>query len=241
MSALPPAEIFSVHRAQKRRRKPADTTIGGALPGVMDVFEVLYTTRAMRRLRPDPVPGDVVARIIDAGIRAPSPGAADGQAWRFIAVTDRAVMTELGRVWRATRDGLLERVPTLYPNARQAASSNYLYDHFDDVPLLIVAFGPDPAGANTVVQACWSMCLAARAEGLGSTYTTLLTLAAAEVNRILGVPDDAGVRLFAALPVGYPVGKWGVAPRQPAHEVTFANRWGNPPTWRAVPPSLRLP
>jgi nitroreductase len=82
------------------------------------------------------------------------------------------------------------------------------------------------------------MCLAARAEGLGSTYTTLLTLAAAEVNRILGVPDDAGTRLFAALPMGYPVGKWGVAPRQPAHEVTFANRWGNPPTWRATPPSL---
>jgi nitroreductase len=206
----------------------------------MDAFEVLYTTRAMRRLKPDPVPDDVVARIIDAGVRAPSPDTADGQAWRFVAVTDPAVMAELGALWRATRDALLKRVPTLYANPRQAASSQYLHDHFDEVPLLIVAFGPDPAGANTVVQACWSMCLAARAEGLGSTYTTLLTQAAAEVNRILGVPDDAGVRLFAALPIGYPLGSWGVAPRQPAHEVTFANRWGNPPVWRAVPPSFGL-
>ncbi|MGE0796656.1 MAG: nitroreductase family protein, partial [Acidimicrobiia bacterium] len=38
----------------------------------MDVYEALYTTRAMRRLRPDPIPLDVQARILDAAIRAPS-------------------------------------------------------------------------------------------------------------------------------------------------------------------------
>jgi nitroreductase len=199
----------------------------------MDVYEVLRTTRAMRRLKPDPVPDDSVARIVDAGIRAPSPGAAGAQSWRFVVVTDPVVMAELGAVWRAARDALLERVPNLYDNARQAASSQYLHDHFDELPLLILGYGPQGLGANTVVQACWSMCLAARAEGLGSVYTTLLTTVSAEVDRILGVPDDAGLQLYAALPIGYPLGRWGEAPRQPAHEVAYANRWGASPAWRA--------
>ncbi|HLG66798.1 MAG TPA: nitroreductase family protein [Acidimicrobiales bacterium] len=202
----------------------------------MDVLEALYTTRAMRRLKPDPVPQEAIARIIDAGVRAPCPGPAGAQAWRFVAVTDRSVMAEIGSVWREARDALLERVPDLYPNEKQASSSRYLHDHFDEVPLLILGYGPEGLGANTVVQACWSMCLAARAQGLGSAYTTLLTQRAAAVDRILGVPEDAGVRLYAALPIGYPLGRWGVAPRQPAHEVTFADRWGRRPAWTAPPP-----
>lgn len=201
----------------------------------MDAYEALTTTRAMRRLRPDPVPDEVIARIVDAGTRAPSPGSADAQTWRFVVVTDRAVMAELGAVWRAARDELLQQVPNLYANEVQAASSQHLHDHFDDVPLLILGYGPEGMGSNTVVQALWSMCLAARAEGIGSTYTTLLTRVPAEVDRILGVPSDAGVRLYAALPMGYPTGRWGTAPRQPAHEVTYADRWGRAPRWR-VPP-----
>ena len=40
----------------------------------MDVREALYTTRAMRRVTPDPIPDDVQARILDAAIRAPTGG-----------------------------------------------------------------------------------------------------------------------------------------------------------------------
>lgn len=202
----------------------------------MDAFEVLYTTRAMRRLKPDRVPEEMIARIIDAGVRAPAPGPVDSQAWRFVAVTDRRVMGELADLWRATRHALLERIPHLYANERQASSSQYLHDHFEDVPLLILGYGPPGIGANTVVQACWSMCLAARALGLGSTYTTLLTQVTGEVDRIIGVPPDSGLMLHAALPIGFPLGRWGVAPRQPAHEVTFADRWGRAPGWTAPPP-----
>jgi nitroreductase len=180
----------------------------------------------------------VIAQIVDAGIRAPAPGAADAQPWRFVVVTDPAVMAEIGMVWRATRDALLEQMPNLYANAQQASSSQYLHDHFDELPLLILGYGPEGIGSNTVVQACWSMCLAARAHGLGSTYTTLLLRSAAEVDGILGVPPDSGLRLYAALPMGVPLGRWGIAPRQPAHQVTFANRWGHPPDWTAEPPPL---
>src|SRR5579862_5895699 len=192
----------------------------------------------MRRLKPDPVPPEVIARIIDAGVRAPAPGSADAQDWRFVAVTDRAVMAELGRVWRAARDAVLERIPNLYANERQASSSNYLYQHFDEVPLLILGYGPPGMGANTVVQACWSMCLAARAEGVGSTYTTLLNQSAGQVAQILGIPAAVRVQLYTSLPMGYPVGRWGIAPRQAAHKVTYADRWGNPPAWVSEVPSF---
>jgi nitroreductase len=202
----------------------------------MDLFEALYTTRAMRRLKPDPVPSEVIARIVDAGIRAPAPGAVGAQAWRFVVVTDRAVMAELAGVWRAARDAILKQMPNLYADERQASSSEYLHAHFDQVPLLILGYGPEGIGSNTVVQACWSMCLAARAQGLGSTYTTLLTRVAPEVDRILDVSPDAGLRLYAALPMGYPLGRWSVAPRQPAHQVAYADHWGRPPSWTAEPP-----
>ncbi len=162
----------------------------------------------MRRLKPDPVAPDLIARILDAGIRAPTPGAADQQSWRFVAVTDREEMAELAAVWRSTREALLARMPDLYPNERQAASSQYLHDHFDQLPLLILGYGFEGIGGHTVVQACWSMCLAARGLGLGATYTTLLSQAAGDVARIVGIPDGTGLVLHAALPIGYPLGGW---------------------------------
>jgi nitroreductase len=196
--------------------------------------EVLYTTRAMRRMKPDPLPDDVVARIVDAGVRAPSPGAV--QTWRFVVVVDREVMGRLASVWQEARDTLLREMPNLYASAAQAASSQYLHDHFAEVPAVVLGYGPDGVGATTVVPALWSMCLAARAEGVGSVFTTLLNRAEVEVNTILGVPDDAGVRLFGAVAMGYPRGRWGTAPRQPGHEVAFADRWGVAPGWRADAP-----
>ena len=201
----------------------------------MEVSEALYTTRAMRRLDPRPVPDDVIARIIDAGVHAPCPGAT--QPWRFVVVTDRETMTAIGQVWRAARDEVLRQIPNLYHRAEEARSSGYLYNHIDDVPVMIFGYGPEGLGALTVVPALWSMCVAARGEGVGSTFTTLLTRAEPDVNKILGVPADAGVKLFGVLPMGYPLGRWGVANRQPAHEVSFANQWGTDPPWRAATPT----
>ena len=202
----------------------------------MDAREVLYTTRAMRRMKPDPIPDDVLARIVDAGVRAPAPG--DPQVWRFVVVTDRATMTRLGVVWRGARDEILKQRPNLYANEVQAKSSNYLYDHFDETPAVVFGYGPPGMGPLTVVPALWSMCLAARAEGVGSSFTTLLTSVAAQVDEILGVPADAGVNLVGVVPMGYPMGRWGVAPRLPGHEVAFADRWGTAPPWRAESPAL---
>ncbi len=64
----------------------------------MDVYEALYTTRAMRRVRPDPIPEAVQARILDAAIRAPTGGNAQG--WRFLLVDDPEIKGQLGPLYR---------------------------------------------------------------------------------------------------------------------------------------------
>jgi nitroreductase len=127
-------------------------------------------------------------------------------------------------------------MPGLYHRPQEAASSGHLAEHFDDIPVLILGYGPAGLAPITVVPALWSMCLAARAEGLGATFTTLLASVQPQVDAILGVPDDSGLQLVGALPVGVPLGRWGVAKRQPVAEVTFLNEWGSSPDWQVAAP-----
>jgi nitroreductase len=63
----------------------------------MDVWEALYTTRAMRRVRADPIPLAVQERILDAAVRAPSGG--NTQDWRFLLVDDPAVKARLAPLY----------------------------------------------------------------------------------------------------------------------------------------------
>jgi len=205
----------------------------------MDVREALYTTRAMRRVRPDPIPSDVQARILDAAIRAPSGG--NTQGWRFLLIDDPQVKAQLGPLYRdalgtlwktAYRDRLEHARATPDDAASVAllkvqASAQYLADHFEAVPLFLAAFSRgDPTGGS-IFPAVWSAQLAARAEGVGSALTSVLGIFhGAEAFRILGVPQDKGWTMNCLVSFGYPTGRWGVAPRRPVHEVAYRNTWG---------------
>jgi hypothetical protein len=71
--------------------------------------------------------------------------------------------------------------------------------------------------------------LAARAEGVGSALTVVLSVFhGPEAYAILGVPPDEGWVMACCVSFGYPTGRWGVAPRRPVHEVSSRNRWGSP-------------
>ncbi len=203
----------------------------------MDVYEALYTTRAMRRVKPDPLPDQVVASMLDAAIRGPSGG--NSQNWRFITVTDTGVKADLGVLYREAFALLHETVYKGRLEAAQAAgddlalrivkSSAWLADNFEQVPLwLLVVSRNDPTGASTF-PAVWSAMLAARGHGVGTCLTTILGLfRQQEAFEVLGVPKDKGWTLDAAVSCGYPLGRWGVADRSPAHQVSYADRWGNP-------------
>lgn len=129
----------------------------------MDIFEALYTSRAMRRVRPDPVPLDVQAKILDAAIRAPSGG--NTQNWRFVLVDDKDVLSVIGPLYRDAIDQLWT---TVYADRLAAAarepenpesvqmlkvqrSAQWLADHFEQVPLYLFAFvqGTPPAARSS--------------------------------------------------------------------------------------------
>lgn len=200
----------------------------------MDLYEALYTTRAMRRVTPDPVPRDSLRRILDAAIRAPSGG--NAQNWRMVLVDDPEVRAALGPLYRSAYSTLNEVV---YAGRRQAAedagdqaalrvmrSSDWLAENFETVPAWLLFFSRnDPAGAS-IYPAVWSAMLAARGEGFGTCLTTILgNFEEEDTCRLLGVPADKGWQLKAAVSMGTPLGRWGVAARRPAEEVTYANRW----------------
>ncbi len=206
----------------------------------MDVYEALYTTRAMRRVRPDPIPYPVQARILDAAIRAPSGG--NTQAWRFILVDDPAVKAELGPLYRDSLSQLWatayrERVeraranpddPASAATLGMVASAQHLADHFEEVPLFLIAYSRDGAGGGSIFPAVWSAQLAARAEGVGSALTTVLgTFHGAEANEILGAPDDGTWQMTCCVSFGYPTGRWGIAARRPVGQVAYRNGWGD--------------
>jgi nitroreductase len=206
----------------------------------MDLHEALYTTRAMRRVRPDPVPLDVQKKILDAAIRAPSGG--NAQAWRFMLVDDPALRAKLGPIYRACLSQLWE---TIYkPQAEAAAkapdapaskdflkmqrSATWLADHFETYPLLLFAFSQFDNTGGSIFPSVWSAMLAARAEGVGSALTSVMMFRLAETLEALGVPADQGWNFNCCVTFGYPTGRWGVAPRRPVEEVSYRNGWGNP-------------
>ncbi len=206
----------------------------------MDLTEALYTTRAMRRVKPDPIPEAVQKRILDAAIRAPSGG--NAQAWRFMLVDDKGVMGKLGPVYRESLDTLFRTIYKPRLDAAQAEpdsaesiqfqkvirSARHLAEHFEDYPLLLVAFAVgDPTGGS-IFPAVWNAMLAARGEGVGSALTTVLRFKEEQTCEILGVPKDQPWKFACLVTLGVPTGRWGVAPRRPVHEMAYRNQWGTP-------------
>ncbi|WP_433286947.1 nitroreductase family protein [Pseudonocardia sp. CA-142604] len=204
----------------------------------MDLHRALYTTRMMRRMRPDPVPLEAQCRILDAAIRAPNGG--NAQRWHFLAVDDLALKQQLAELYRECTEreyaefaaGTLAH--TLHDPDEHAeslrrimASAQYFIDHFTEIPLLIFVFSIDDHGGANIYPAIWSLLLAARAEGIGGVLTTVLRYEEEQVTQMLGVPTEAGWRMNAMLALGYPRGRWGVASdRHPVHRVASRNRWG---------------
>lgn len=213
----------------------------------MELTEAIYTTRAMRRLKPDPVPEDVQVRLFDAAVRGPSGG--NEHRFRFVTVTEPATKSVIGDLYRRCLDevndtkyrGIQDAIrtapddPKLAQAMRIDASSRYLAEHLEEVPLLVFAFGKQ-GGESSVFPALWNLCLTARGEGYGTAITTLLRFAQDEAHEALGVPEDSVWKMMAMVPCGLPLGRWGLARRRPAHEVVYAEGWDRPPAWRADEP-----
>ena len=202
-----------------------------------DLFEIIATTRSMRRLKPDPVPAGLIRKILEAGVSAPSGG--NMQRWRFLVVRDPKDKQTVGVYYKRTWDEVVgpryragKPAPGTSPEqfARMLDAAQYLADHIHEAPVWIVpcmeGASPGRTAGSSIYPAVQNMLLAARALGLGATLTTLYLNFEKEVEAAFGLPAE--VHSYALLPIGYPMGGFGPVRRAPIDEIAYADSWGRP-------------
>ncbi len=214
-------------------REPAGRTGSGPPGGAAEneTLHVIGTTRAMRRLRHDPVPDELIRTLIWAGTRAASPN--NTQLWRFIIVRDPAQRAAIGAALErfvAWIDSLGE--PADAGDAQIRAEARHLVVNVAQAPVLLFVCaehsyperGPDPrylwSAVNTASQ---NILLAARSLGLGATLTMMQVGNEQGVREILGLPDD--VKIGTMIPVGWPDRPFGPVRRLPLDDVIHHDRW----------------
>jgi nitroreductase len=200
-----------------------------------DLFEIIRTTRSMRRLKPDPVPNALIGRILEAGVCAPSGG--NMQRWRFLVVKDATIKETVAAYYKRAWDeqvGPRYRSGTPAPGMsgdrflRLLGAAGHLAAHIAEAPVWIVpclAGGtPSRISGSSIYPAVQNMLLAARAVGLGATLTTLYLAFEKEAEAALGLPPD--VHSYAILPIGYPLGRFGPVRRTALADVVYEEEWG---------------
>ena len=202
-----------------------------------DIFEAIRTQRAMRRLKPDPVPEEHIRKIIWAATRAPNGG--NVQPWRFLVVQDAEKKRELQRIYHEQWTKYVGQYNLDAPMTEEARQSmklslergTYLAEHMHEVPYIIIPCGfllavnTGIASGSSIYPAVQNLMLAARALGLGTVLTTLHRQREDDVRALLGIPENAHVA--CVIPVGWPVGHFGEGPRLPVEAVTYWDGWGD--------------
>jgi nitroreductase len=202
----------------------------------LNLFEAMYTARSVRRFRPDPVPDELVERLIEAATQAPS--GTNSQSWRFLVIRDAALRRELGELYRQGFREVYDAGRVAGENdpgrRRVLTSADYLAEHMGSEPPVLVmvclerGLTSPPANrsaGSSAYPAVENLLLAARALGLGGCLTTLHMRREEQVKALLGIPEN--VDTYALIPIGYPATAAGPLRRRPVAEVTFRDRWGS--------------
>ena len=215
-------------------------TVELALKGLsMPLVEAMESQRAIRRLLPDPVPDELVVRLIELAEKAPNGG--NEQWFAFVVVRDPKVRAGLARLNRLGYPGLRlyyrKRIRDDAKWARTWAAIEWQKDHFEEIPVLVVVCAnrripPWPRLMNAGVYASTypatqNLLLAARAMGLGAGFISLPLWWLGKARRVLGLPRN--ITPVAVVPIGWPRGRYGPTTRKPVGEVTHVDRWGNQP------------
>ena len=220
--------------------------------GDIGLFETIDTARAMRWLKADPIPDDVIEQILEAAIKAPYAG--NRQNWLFMIVRDPEQRKRIGDIYQRVSAWVLKRYQRQGKPADQSAAEYehmmkggmHLYEHMKDAPVLLIPClrivpaqlpdeippeiqtamreaAPWTAGAS-IYPAVQNIILACRALGLGTVLTTNHTVAEEEIKLVLNLPAE--YRTFALMPIGYPERAFGPVKRRPVAEVAMLDRYG---------------
>jgi nitroreductase len=216
--------------------------------GGPNALEAIATTRAIRRYTGDSIPEGHLAQILWSATRAPS--GSNRQPFRFLVLRDGPVAEEakalLGSAfrsgWEAKKStdgyttGSAERTDS--PKARMAATMQHYVDHFEEIPVVVVAClvrhrAANPYEGASVYPACQNLLLAARALGYGGALTMWHQMVEPELRALLGIPDEVAVS--ATITLGVPAGSHGPVRRRPLAELVFDDQWGRSAPWALDP------
>ena len=199
----------------------------------------MYNCRAMRRLKPDPVPEDLLLKLIEAANQAPT--GSNRQGGRWIIVRDDEQRARLAALNRTAVDGYLRPDsgrPTELPHQssekrmRMLNAVKWQAEHLQDIPALVIACyefdePATPTGRAGASGSSWpavqNLLLAARALGLGAAPTTLGLSNRDAAREVLGLPET--MEAYCLIPVGYPMGNFGPVTRLPVEATMRWDRW----------------
>ena len=196
------------------------------------LVEAIYSARSIRRFRPDPVPDELILKVVEAGTMAPS--ATNAQPWAFVVVRDAETKRFVQQRYAATFRAAYGRANELIASApsgghsRLLASAAHLAEHLHEVPVLLFCcverHGLDGKPRyDSIFPAVQNVLLACRGIGLGACLTTLHTAHEREINERLGIPAEYATP--ALIPVGFPDGRHGPIRRRAAAEIVHFERW----------------
>ncbi|MEO6028070.1 MAG: nitroreductase family protein [Candidatus Binatia bacterium] len=210
------------------------------------LFETMYQCRALRYFKDEPVPDDVIRKVLDAAIQAPS--GSNRQSWHFVVVTDPEIKKTIQGYYKQSFDvyaSMMAHVPprsgvTEETQARVVKSAVYLSEHLHEAPVLIIPCLRFEQGRiagdgamqdmarkslySSIYPAVQNLLLACRGVGLAACLTTLHLMYEEPIAKLLGLPDNA--ETMALIPIGWPNAKFGPVKRVPVEEVASRNRFG---------------
>jgi nitroreductase len=195
-----------------------------------DFFSVVRSQRAYRAFTGEPVPDELVERVLEAATYAPS--AENTQAWAFVVLRDAASRARVGELTRQAWEGGGREFsrprlrPDVFANVEAGATGGVA-----NAPVLVVVCGDTSRCVEAVLEASvfpavQNLLLAAQALGLGAALTTITTTFADELRALLALPDH--VRALAVVPLGWPAKRLGPPRRAPVADKTFRERYGTP-------------
>jgi len=194
------------------------------------LFDAIRTTRAIRRLKSDPVPVELIRKVCEAGTFAPSGG--NRQPWFFVAVMDQDKRAFIAKKYNETFQSYIEPAKIAaqnpdYPDAkrRNMNAAIYLAEHLHEAPVHLFVAGwtrrGEPQG-QALFPAIQNILLACRAVGLGASLTTAHRAHGEEIDRYIGLSEKTPSS--ALIPIGWPKGKYGTPTRRPIDDAFFVDQ-----------------
>jgi nitroreductase len=198
----------------------------------MDVIEVMETCSAARYLKPDPVPQDLIERVIYAATRASSPG--NSQEWDFIVVRNPEAKRKIRDLLAPRFKAMRTEAPTGRVTSKMMAGAMHLAETLNEVPAIIFVCGPVAYPPNAPMeQFVWSalypaaqnLVVAARSLGLGTTFTTFHMFMESELRDLLGIPEE--IKFGVMIPMGGPQNEFVKVKRKPIASVIHWDKWSD--------------